>query len=832
MNNSDVEIMITEEKRQEAKQFTWENVSFGVQVNKKEKMLLSNISGQVNAGEIIAIMGGSGAGKTTLLNVLAGRIGPGSLSGNILLDGEQRSPATWALQCAYVEQDDILFKKLTVFETLRYSALLRLPSKMSVAEKESRVNEVIAQLGLTECKNTQIGDEQDRGISGGERKRVAIGIELVTNPHILFLDEIQPTSGLDAFNAFNTIKTLKDLAKQENKLILMTIHQPRTDILNLFDKIMLLSIGKTMWFGSTPDAVVHFENLGYHLPPKTNPSDFFIDIITIDQRGQEQRDASLKRIEIFENAFKKIEHQTCSIPTEHSSLKNRINWPSSWLGEFYVILHRYMINMARDKSITLATLGQAIINLVLVSLLYANTSNDMAGIQNRIGVFLFLGMTLTFGNVIPIINAFPETKRLIKRERAAGSYRSTSAFFAKVVSTLPLLLVVAILLGAPLYWIIGLYNNLTNYFTFIFILFLQSFTANSMGLLIGSAVPNTSVGLIVTPMILVVFVLFSGIILNLNSAPIYLRWIQWVSFLTYTMKALTQNEFNPNAVFTCTKQPCFKDGPSVIDAYGFSSPDLWGSIAANAGLSIAFLILGAIISATTSPSMSAFTVGMGFDAHPEQGLDYSKPLQLFSIILISIYIVFSILTLYKIFMGWLSIQKSKILYFIYTLNILLFLDYIVMILRYSQFTFPLLCWTFNTLGAILLYFCVMGQLEILKAFAIASSFLTVKRIYYTQIYFTVLHLVSMGGLYLAVFTLGHQRPVYLVQWHSIGYIIFGINCISYETIVAKLFNKHISKESQSSKIFESIYILVIFGICCDWIAIVLGIINPHGTDHY
>ncbi|KAJ3251958.1 hypothetical protein HK103_001985 [Boothiomyces macroporosus] len=598
MTKTDVEIMISHENAQKAKQFSWENVSFGVQVDKKEKMLLNSISGQINAGEIIAIMGGSGAGKTTLLNVLAGRIGAGSLSGKIMLDGQARNPSTWALQCAYVEQDDILFKKLTVFETLRYSALLRLPSTMSIAEKESRVNAVIEQLGLSECKNTQIGDELDRGISGGERKRVAIGIELVTNPHILFLDE--PTSGLDAFNAFNTIKTLKELAKRENKLILMTIHQPRTDILKQFDKIMLLSVGKTMWFGSTADAIVHFENLGYKMPLETNPSDFFIDIITIDQRGDEQRQESLKRIAIFENAFKSIQQPstTTLLEVEHSN--SRIKWPSPWLGEFYVILHRYMVNMARDRSTSLASLAQAIINLVLISLLYANISDDMAGIQNRIGVFLFLGMTFTFGNVIPIINAFPETKRLIKRERAAGSYRSTSAFFAKVVSTLPMLVVVACLVGGPIYWIIGLYNNVENYFIFIFILFLQAFTANSMGLLIGSAVPNTSVGLIVTPMVLVVFVLFSGIILNLNTVPVYLRWIQWISFVTYTMKALSQNEFNANAVFACTKQPCFKDGPSVINAYGFDNPDLWGSIAANAGLAIGFLLLGAIVFSKTS----------------------------------------------------------------------------------------------------------------------------------------------------------------------------------------------------------------------------------------
>jgi ABC-type multidrug transport system ATPase subunit len=219
------------------------------------RMLIS--LGQITSGECIAIMGGSGAGKSTLLNTLAGRIAANTLlEGEITLNGTPRDEARWKLQCAYVEQDDILFTNLTVYETLLYSARLRLPSSMETQEKIGRVNTVISQLGLEGCRDTRIGNEIERGISGGERKRVSIGIELVTNPKILFLDE--PTSGLDAFNAFNAMETLKKLAKSENKIVLVTIHQPRTDILELFDKIILLSMGKMVWFGPTSDCIDHF----------------------------------------------------------------------------------------------------------------------------------------------------------------------------------------------------------------------------------------------------------------------------------------------------------------------------------------------------------------------------------------------------------------------------------------------------------------------------------------------------------------------------------------------------------------------------------------------
>jgi ABC-type multidrug transport system ATPase subunit len=145
--------------------------------------------------------------------------------------------------------DDRMFTNLTVAETLTFSAELRLSSDIPLSEKKQLVDKLIMQLGLNNCKNTFIGDPEARGISGGERKRVSVGIELITDPKILFLDE--PTSGLDSFNALNIVQTLKQLAISENKLMLMTIHQPRTDILEQFDKIILLSAGKLVWYGKT-----------------------------------------------------------------------------------------------------------------------------------------------------------------------------------------------------------------------------------------------------------------------------------------------------------------------------------------------------------------------------------------------------------------------------------------------------------------------------------------------------------------------------------------------------------------------------------------------------
>ena len=199
--------------------------------DKSEKVLLKNITGDLKADEMTAIMGGSGAGKSTLLNTLAGRIEDNTvLSGNILVDGHERYPSIWKQQCGYVEQDDLMFENLTVYETLLYSARLRVEGLtraekvegLTRAEKEERVNKVISQLGLEGCRNTKIGSALSRGISGGQRKRVSIGIELVSDPEILFLDE--PTSVLDAFNAFSVffqslIEKIGSRAQQNHTLV-------------------------------------------------------------------------------------------------------------------------------------------------------------------------------------------------------------------------------------------------------------------------------------------------------------------------------------------------------------------------------------------------------------------------------------------------------------------------------------------------------------------------------------------------------------------------------------------------------------------------------------
>ncbi|KAI8905043.1 P-loop containing nucleoside triphosphate hydrolase protein [Gorgonomyces haynaldii] len=577
-------------------EITWNQVNLTIPVgrgkNKIEKKVLVDVTGQVKAGQVVAIMGGSGAGKSTLLNTLAGRIGPGTLEGDILVDGQPRNPAMWKIQCAYVEQDDIMFSNLTVFETIRYSAFLRLPGSMSKKEKLDRVERVIASLGLNGCRNTPIGDANVRGVSGGERKRVAIGVELVTNPQILFLDE--PTSGLDAFNALNIITTIKELAVKENKIVLMTIHQPRTDIINLFDNIVLLAQGQCFWAGSNNDALKHFDALGYPIPENTNPSDFYLDIGTVDQRTPELKEASQKRITSFVEAYNKIKPQGRKGFEADTSFAKSI-WPASWFQEFSVLLDRNFVDLKRDKATVIGTLAQSVFITILMGFIFWRLGLDVAGVQSRTGVLFFLVVNLSFSVVMPIVNVFPLQREIFKRERAAGSYRASSAYLAKVVSSLPMPVIGGLILAIPIYWMVGLQNDVGKYFTFIAILTVQSLASATLGLAIGASVPNVTLGQILGPLIVVLFLIFGGLFVNLDKVPAALRWIQWISFISYSNKALNQNEFDANLIFDCPRDgACYRDGSQVISALALGSPTLWHCVLLNAALIVGFIIIGFI----------------------------------------------------------------------------------------------------------------------------------------------------------------------------------------------------------------------------------------------
>ncbi|KAK6462793.1 hypothetical protein DFJ63DRAFT_176107 [Scheffersomyces coipomensis] len=251
---------------------SFENISYTI----KGQQVLNNVFGVVQPRECLAIMGGSGAGKTTLLDILAGKNKGGTISGSCYVNGNLLDNDDYKRIVGYVDQEDELIPTLTVYETVLNSALLRLPRDMTLRQKEARVIEVLNELRILNIKDREIGSDFKRGISGGEKRRVSIACELVTSPSILFLDE--PTSGLDAFNAKNVIESLVKLSRDFNRTIVFTIHQPRSNIVSLFDKLILLSEGDLVYSGDMIKCNDFFARNGYQCPLGYNLADYLIDI--------------------------------------------------------------------------------------------------------------------------------------------------------------------------------------------------------------------------------------------------------------------------------------------------------------------------------------------------------------------------------------------------------------------------------------------------------------------------------------------------------------------------------------------------------------------------
>lgn len=250
------------------------------------KSLLEHVTGTCRPGEILAIMGASGAGKSTLLDILARKAKTGKVSGAMYVNGREIDNATFRRIEGFVDQEDTLLPTLTVYETVLFSALLRLPREMSYEAKVYRTLETMNELGILGIRDARIGESGKRSISGGEKRRVSIACELVTGPSILFLDE--PTSGLDSYNAYNVIDALKTLAKQYNRTVIFTIHQPQSNIVALFDRLLILAKGQLVYSGKQSNAQAHFEANGYPCPPGYNIADYVIDV-TVDAAGDARK---------------------------------------------------------------------------------------------------------------------------------------------------------------------------------------------------------------------------------------------------------------------------------------------------------------------------------------------------------------------------------------------------------------------------------------------------------------------------------------------------------------------------------------------------------------
>uniref|UniRef100_A0A8C9V5T1 ATP binding cassette subfamily G member 2 (JR blood group) n=1 Tax=Scleropages formosus TaxID=113540 RepID=A0A8C9V5T1_SCLFO len=510
-----------------------------------------------------AILGPTGGGKSSFLDVLAARKDPSGLSGEVLINGAPQPPNFKCLS-GYVVQDDVVMGTLTVRENLRFSAALRLPSSVSQKEKDARVSNFIKELGLTKVADSKVGTQMIRGISGGERKRTAIGMELIMEPSVLFLDE--PTTGLDASTAHSVLLLLKRMASQ-GRTIILSIHQPRYSIYRLFDTLTLLVSGKQVYHGPAQSALDYFANIGYACEAHNNPADFFLDVINGDstafslakiQNSEEpdfeEQSRSRKSIEerLVEEYRKCTQYQETKTVLENimqgrdytKKPKSRtITYNSSFFLQLHWVLKRTFRNLMLNPQTSIAQVAVSTFLALVVGAIFFKVKDDQSGIQNRMGALFFITTNQCFSTV-SAAELFITERKLFVHEYISGYYRISVYFLSKITSDiLTMRTVPALIFCCIVYFMIGLKKTAAAFFIFTFTVMMVSYTATAMTMAISADQTVVALANLFMTITFVFMMIFSGLLVNLPSVMNWLAWLKYFSIPRYGLAALEINEF-------------------------------------------------------------------------------------------------------------------------------------------------------------------------------------------------------------------------------------------------------------------------------------------------
>lgn len=437
-----------------ARDLKWKNINFNV----GDKKILTDCWGEVKAGETCAVMGASGAGKSSLLNVLAGRSASGKnieITGRVNVQGNDINPVTWRQNIAYVMQDDALMATATPREAFEFSAKLRLPPDTPKEQIDNIVKDLLDDLGLNDCSDVLIGGALIKGISGGQKKRVSVGIELITNPALLFLDE--PTSGLDSYNAYKLVDLLKIVASS-NTVVLCTIHQPSSEVFFLFDRIIFMNSGRIFYQGPVADVISHFSKHGYPCPENYNPSDFAMFI------NQTVPVVELEKSGVFMDIA----------PSDLLSDQGKIDFASNKSistkaglhSQLYYLVIREVTNTRRDVGALAARFGITIfLNLVYGLIFYqvgGRNNGNPSDFQSHFGGITMVAISSMFGTSQPVMLNFPFERPMFLREYSTGTYTGIAYFISKVTIELPLNFVQTVVAFALVYNLMDLQGSFIN----------------------------------------------------------------------------------------------------------------------------------------------------------------------------------------------------------------------------------------------------------------------------------------------------------------------------------------------------------------------------------
>ncbi|WWD19932.1 hypothetical protein CI109_104404 [Kwoniella shandongensis] len=503
--------------------FTWKDLTYVVE---GDKQLLNKVSGYCKAGQLTALMGSSGAGKTTLMDVLAQRKSEGTIHGEVLMNGK-KLPMSFQRTTGYCEQVDVHLPQATVREALEFSAVLRQPRSIPYKEKIAYVDVIIDLLELHDIEDALVGTP-GQGLGVEQRKRLTIGVELVSKPTLLFLDE--PTSGLDGQSSYLIVSFLRKLAAA-GQAVLCTIHQPSASLFSRFDNLLLLKAGgNTVYFGAIDHLSDYFSSNKVKIPKEVNPAEFMIDVVSGDLSKGRDWAKVWTESEECKTMMKEIEElKKTSIDKNHETEDMKHEYASTTITQLKLVTKRASTQLWRDTEYVTNKVALHVGAALFNGFSFWMIGNAYADLQNR----LFTIFQFVF--VAPGVIAQTQPKFIANRdifetrEKKAKLYCWQAFVFGEIIAEVPYLLVCAFLYFVCWYPVVGfsfapgvagpVYLQMTLY----------EFLYTGIGQFVAAYAPNAVFAALVNPLLIGVLVMFSGVLVPYQQITSF--WRYWLYYL-------------------------------------------------------------------------------------------------------------------------------------------------------------------------------------------------------------------------------------------------------------------------------------------------------------
>ncbi|KAG7210047.1 hypothetical protein KM043_011621 [Ampulex compressa] len=537
------------------------------------KQILKGMNGRFKSGELTAIMGPSGAGKSTLLNILTGFQTEG-LKGNIQYIGI-KGKRTWneyRKECCYIQQEDQLYPLFSVYEIMTMATNLKIGNSINRKAKRMLIDDILENLDLIKSKETRCDK-----LSGGQKKRLNIGLELIDNPPLMFLDE--PTTGLDSLSSFQCLSMLQSLAKG-GRTIICTIHQPSAILYEMFDHIYLLAEGRCMYQGAPKNTVAYFSAVGLNCPNYHNPADYMMEVVTKEYGNFNDHLA----IMACDNSWRAVSAGKSQLYDDSNDQRYRdgkatvlVNPPTE-IFRFWVLLNRCFIQLFRDWTVTHLKVAAHFLVGMILGLLYVNAGEDGSKTLNNVGFFLVTTIYLCYTSMMPAVLKFPSELMVLKKEQFNNWYKLRTYYIAMFIANLPVQVIFALVYSSVSYLMTSQPLQLIRFLMFLVITILTSMTSESVGLLLGTMVNpinGTFLGAIITCALLI----FAGFLVLFNHMSFVMYYVSYASYLRYSLDGLVQSVYGFNReVLPCPHDMIYchyRVPKTILDELAMSNGKYW-----------------------------------------------------------------------------------------------------------------------------------------------------------------------------------------------------------------------------------------------------------------